>query len=92
MSIPTPRADIYGQLQRRLRDACEQHGLATSDDARRDLIIPDGVHPSVVGAAVLGLVRDRAIVRVAYVRTTRPAGHGRMVGQYRLATSQEAAQ
>jgi hypothetical protein len=66
------------------------HDLATSDDLRERLKLPEGVNPKLFGAVPGALAKAGIITQDGFARTTRPQAHGRPVAIWRLVNRQLA--
>ena len=78
-------------VQRLIIVRCLDLGTVTSDVAHQ-VTRPLVVHPSTIGAAICGLVRDRIIVMAEVTMTTRAEAPGRLIRRWRLADRHAAAQ
>ncbi len=79
------RAGVIRAAQRALIDAIIRNGEASADDIRAVVVIPDGIHPAVIGTAVYLLARDGIIVPVNTVTAQRPIAHAHLMRVWRLA-------
>ena len=61
-------------------DICQDHGSVTTDDVLEKIGTPIGVHPNVIGS----IFRHGAFRRIGFQPTTRPQGHGRLIGVWIL--------
>ncbi len=84
-SLQTSRAAVMAAAQTAMLDVLRSRQTASADDIRHRVTIPDGVHPSIIGTAILGLRRAGVIVPVETIPTSRPAGHAHLMRTWRLA-------
>lgn len=78
------RRGIIREARRRLLLHLLEHGEATADDARREMVIPPWIDPKALGAVPGKLARKGIIRRVGYRRTERAEGHARPVTVWAL--------
>ncbi len=92
MSLPNRHAKIIGEAQRALLEAIRKNGVASADDIRSVVAIPDDVNPSIVGIAVRLLSKDKIIKVDSIATTERRIAHARLTRVWRLADRPAAAQ
>lgn len=64
---------------------CEKQGSVSINDIRSHISIPDGMHPSVLGA----VFRGKQFQTVGFTEASHPQAHARIIRTYQLATKQE---
>ena len=64
---------------------CQQQGSVSINDIRSRISIPDGMHPSVLGA----VFRGKQFKAVGFTEASHPQAHARIIRTYQLATKQE---
>jgi hypothetical protein len=78
------RASLIRRGQRALVGQLLSTGIATADDVRASQELSPGIDPRCMGAVPGELVFAGIIRPAGYVRTARPAGHGRPVLRWQL--------
>lgn len=88
---------LEARRERYLRDARRAmlrallaKGVATADDVRAAVDLPEGVAPKAFGAVPGPLARAGIIRRDGFAKTRRPQAHARPVSVWRLADRQRA--
>lgn len=61
-------------------DIARQHGQVSINEVRRAINLPDGVHPSVLGA----VFKSKKFTAIGYTEAIHKAAHARVVRVYKL--------
>jgi hypothetical protein len=64
---------------------CEKQGSVSINDIRSQISIPDGMHPSVLGA----VFRTKQFQAVGFTEASHAQAHARVIRVYELTTKQE---
>jgi hypothetical protein len=64
---------------------CQQQGSVSINDIRSQISIPDGMHPSVLGA----VFRGKQFRAVGFTEASHPQAHARIIRIYELSTKKE---
>ncbi|TWT37013.1 hypothetical protein KOR34_19590 [Posidoniimonas corsicana] len=84
------RESYVRQARRVLLEILLRDGIATMDDVRAAVELPDGVNPKLFGAVPTVLARAGVIRRDDWVPTRRAEAHARRLTRWRLADVRKA--
>lgn len=87
------RRERYVRSEQRVLLLCLlDHEIATVDDVRAAVVLPDDLDPTLTGAAMRALAVGGLIRGDGYVQTARPVAHARPVTIWRLVDAAAARQ
>jgi hypothetical protein len=73
-------ADFLEHCRTIAADIARQRGQVSINEVRKAINIPEGVHPSVLGA----VFKSKKFIAIGYTEATHKAAHARVVRVYKL--------
>ncbi len=91
MSSREQRRAIVVAVQRIALGFLLRRGVVSADDIRKEIILPAGIDPRIVGPAFLAMKNRGWIEEIGDHRTARPIAHRRAVRDWKLKVAPQVA-